>query len=148
MTTSLAPGETTDLLKSLMVTETGSLVSNPVIEEYEKKHHELMAELTQKEGQLFVLQQEYDQAKATYAALATRATELQAAAAGDDTVVRLIGGGVLTDVRKDVPLGTRTAFALGLLLAILLAILHALASRLLAQPNYQREPLTPIEATP
>ena len=131
----LTQRDTTSLLSSLMVTETGALVSDPQIEAYEDKYQDMLADLAQKEGQAFVLEQERDLAKANYTALATRVTELQAAAVGDDTVVRLAGEGVLTGVTQPGSRDAVLAFVAGLILSALFVLFRAIVPALLMEPN-------------
>ena len=127
--------DTISLLSSLVVSETGALVSDSRLETYEDKYQDMLADLEQKEGQVYVLEQERDLAKANYTALSTRVSELQAAAVGDDTVVRLADEGVLTGVTQPSSRDAVLAFVAGLILSALFVLFRAIMPALLMEPN-------------
>ena len=110
------------LLQAFLVTSTGALVTDQTITTLERSYQDLAADLEQAEGRLFVLRQERDLAQANYTALSARVTELRATT-GDDTVVRLVGPGVVVDRSR----GLATALVLGVGSGFLLALLWILS---------------------
>ncbi len=116
----------TGLLDTLVVSQTGQLVGDARLQALERQNQALLTELEQKRGQLFVLLNERNLAKANYSSIAARLTEVQAANAGDDTVVRLAGVGVITGVSRHTAKNTLLATLLALLLSTAVVVARGL----------------------
>jgi hypothetical protein len=128
------------LLDTLLISTTNGLFADTRITELETSYQKLLAEFDQKKAQLFVLTQERDLAQTTYTALSTRVTELEAANAADDTVVRLVGDGVLASVSRHTTRNVGIAMLIALLLSTCLVLFRTFWPQLVQNA---REPLVP-----